>query len=346
MGPDGRSSTTYRAAGVDLEAKDRVVQRIAVQAARTPSRGVVAGVGGFAGLFALADAGGTWRDPVLVACTDGVGTKLKVAFACGRHRGVGVDLVAMSVNDLVTSGARPLFFLDYIATGRLLPLVCEEVEAGVADGCIEAGCALLGGETAEMPGFYGHGEYDLAGFCVGVVERGEVLDGRAARPGDRLVGIPSSGLHSNGYSLARRVLFETMGLGPASVLPELARPLGEVLLEPTRIYARLTAELLSAFRRHEEVRGLAHITGEGLPGNVPRALAPGLGLRLDRGAWTPPPIFEVIARGGGVAPDEMLRVFNLGIGMVAVVAEGATGRVVRWLADKGEDARVIGEVVA
>ncbi len=298
----------YARAGVDIDAGDAVVDGIrgAVESTRRP--GVIGGIGGFGGLFAL---GGRYRDPVLVSGTDGVGTKLLVAQRLGRHTTIGVDLVAMCVNDVVTLGAEPLFFLDYFATGKLQPAVAVEVVEGIAAGCREAGCALIGGETAEMPGMYGPGHYDLAGFCVGAVERGAVVDGAQIQAGDALVGLPSSGLHSNGYSLVR-ALVDPLDWSQPHGLDE---PLAEALLRPTRIYVR---DALRAVAEHG-ARGLVHITGGGLPGNVPRVLPPGLGARLIRGSWPVPPIFPLLQRLGDVPEADMLRTFNCGLGMVLVL---------------------------
>jgi phosphoribosylformylglycinamidine cyclo-ligase len=331
---------TYRQAGVDIDAGDALVERIAKLARPTRIPEVVAGVGGFAGLCALP---GGLVDPILVSGTDGVGTKLKVAFATGVHDTVGVDLVAMCVNDVITVGARPLFFLDYFGTGKLDVDTGEAVIRGVAEGCKRAGCALLGGETAELPGMYAPGEYDLAGFAVGVVERAKIIDGKRARPGDRVIGVASSGLHSNGFSLARRVLEGEMKLAMGDRLPELGPTVGEALLTPTRIYARAVAALLSACG--EAVHGLSHITGGGLPGNVPRVLPDGLGVRLDLASYERPAIFRVIAKGGPVEEAEMRRTFNLGVGLVVVVAREAEPLAIEALHAAGERAWPFGEVV-
>jgi len=305
--------TTYKQAGVDVEAGDALVERIKPLAARTARPEVLSGVGGFGGLFAL--PAGKYRDPVLVSGTDGVGTKLKLAFATGRHGTIGVDLVAMSVNDIVTSGAEPLFFLDYFATSGLDVAQATEVIRGIARGCEESGCTLLGGETAELPGFYQRGEYDLAGFAVGVVERSKIIDGARIRQGDALVGLASTGLHSNGYSLARKVLLEQHRL-PLDQAPEgLGRPLADELLEPTRLYARVVAALRAA----ADVKGLAHITGSGIPGNLPRCLPEGTRAVLEERRWPRPPIFDLIGQLGGVARAELYATFNMGLGMIAVV---------------------------
>ncbi|WP_082363381.1 phosphoribosylformylglycinamidine cyclo-ligase [Chondromyces crocatus] len=333
-------SVTYRDAGVDIDAGDALVERIKRLAAPTRTPHVLEGIGGFAGLCSVP---GGLQDPVLVSGTDGVGTKLKVAFATGVHDTVGIDLVAMCVNDIITVGARPLFFLDYFATGKLDVDVGEAVVRGIADGCKQAGCALLGGETAELPSMYADGEYDLAGFAVGVVERAKLLDGKRVAAGDVVIGVASSGLHSNGYSLARRVFEREMALGMDARVAELGSTVGEVLLTPTRIYARAVAELLGACG--EEVRALSHITGGGLPGNVPRVLPEGLGVRLDATSWERPAVFRVIAAGGPVEEAEMRRTFNLGVGLIAVVHRDAADRAVETLQRAGETAWVAGEVL-
>jgi phosphoribosylformylglycinamidine cyclo-ligase len=332
---------TYRQAGVDIDAGDALVERIARIARPTRIPEVVAGIGGFAGLCAL-PAG--LRDPILVSGTDGVGTKLKVAFATKVHDTVGIDLVAMCVNDVITVGARPLFFLDYLGTGKLDVDVCEAVVRGIAEGCKQAGCALLGGETAELPGMYAPGEYDLAGFAVGVVERRSVLDGTLARPGDRVIAVASSGLHSNGFSLARRVLEGEMKLRMSDRIEALGATVGEALLTPTKIYARAVSSLLDA--AGESVKGLSHITGGGLPGNIPRVLPDGLGVRLDLGTYARPAIFRLIAEGGPVEEAEMRRTFNLGVGLIAVVAPEAEARAIEALQRAGEQAWAFGEVTA
>lgn len=331
---------TYREAGVDIDAGDALVDRIAKLAKATRTPEVVSGVGGFAGLSALPPG---LDDPLLVSGTDGVGTKLKVAFATGVHDTVGIDLVAMCVNDVVTVGARPLFFLDYFATGKLDVDTGEAVIRGVAEGCKQAGCALLGGETAELPGMYADGEYDLAGFAVGVVERSKVIDGKRVRPGDRVIAVASSGLHSNGYSLARRVIEGEMKLTMRDIVSSLGTTVGEALLVPTRIYARAVAALLGLVG--EGVVALSHITGGGLPGNVPRVLPEGLGVTLDLQSYTRPAIFRVIAEGGPVDEHEMRRTFNLGIGLVVVVHEEHARAACEALTAAGETAWPIGEVV-
>jgi len=303
---------TYRDAGVDIEEGDALVERIKPHARRTLRPEVLAGIGGFGGLFQIPKG---YREPVLVAGTDGVGTKLKLAFQTGRHDTVGIDLVAMSVNDVVVCGAEPVVFLDYYATSGLQAAQAEKVVAGIAEGCVRAGCALIGGETAELPGFYAEGEYDLAGFCVGVVEKSRILDGSRVRAGDAVLGLGSSGLHSNGYSLARKVLLERARL-------PLAGALANELLEPTRIYVK---DLL-ALRERIDVHAFAHITGGGLPGNLPRVLPPETRAVLRRGSWPRPAIFDRIQKLGQIEDAEMLRTFNCGIGMCVVLAASEVER--------------------
>jgi len=332
-------ATTYRDAGVDIDEGDRLVDLIKPLARPTLRPEVLAGIGGFGGLFALDTK--KYRNPVLVSGTDGVGTKLKLAFLTGRHDTVGIDLVAMSVNDVAVTGAEPLFFLDYFATGRLRAEEAAQVVKGIAEGCRQAGCALIGGETAELPGFYAEGEYDLAGFAVGVVERDRILDGRSVAPGDALVGVASTGLHSNGYSLARKVLLERQALSDRPA--ELAgRTVGDALLEPTRIYARDILALL------EEVplKAAAHITGGGLPGNVPRNLPDGTRAVLRGGTWDVPAIFGLIEREGSVARDEMYRTFNMGLGLVLVLPYASAEAARAVLARRGLASWVVGAVEA
>jgi len=329
---------TYAQAGVSIEAGDALVRRIGPIAKRTKVTGVLAGVGGFSALFELKSRG--YRHPVLVSSTDGVGTKLKIAFLTGIHDTIGIDLVAMSVNDILTQGAVPLFFLDYFVCGRLDVRIAEAVIRGIAAGCRQAGCALIGGETAEHPGDFSTGEYDLAGFAVGVLEKQQVPDPTAIVPGDVLIGIPSSGLHSNGYSLARKVLLERGGLKLHRRIPELGRKLGEELLEPTRIYAKLTSRLFGAFR----IKGAAHITGGGITGNLPRVLPRGRHAMIERSSWPVPAVFDLIQKIGAVAPAEMDSTFNMGLGMIVVVAKQDADRVVGALKRGHERGFIIGEI--
>jgi phosphoribosylformylglycinamidine cyclo-ligase len=330
---------TYKQSGVDIDAGDELVERIKPLAAATRIAEVLGDVGGFAGLCRV-PAG--IEDPVLVSGTDGVGTKLKVAFLAGVHDTVGFDLVGMCVNDVVTCGARPLFFLDYFATGRLEVGVAEKVIAGIAAACKESGCALLGGETAELPGMYAPGEYDLAGFAVGVVARAKIVDGSRVAEGDVALGLRSSGLHSNGYSLARKALLEQMKLSVLDRPVELGgQTVGEALLAPTRLYARHVAALLGA---GIDVRAMSHITGGGLPGNVPRVLPEGLGLRLTR-TWERPALVDLIQRGASVEEAELRRTFNLGVGFVFIVPGGLAGRASEVLAGLGETPIALGQIV-
>src|SRR5688572_16546747 len=304
----------YRQAGVDIDAGNEVVRRIRTLARGTFTPGVLSEIGSFGGLFELARAGVT--DPVLVASADGVGTKLRVAFMTGVHTTIGVDLVNHCVNDILVQGARPLFFLDYLATGRLDPDVAVKIVEGLARACRDNGCALLGGETAEMPGFYADGEYDVAGFIVGAVSRARVIDGRSIRPGDALVGLPSSGLHTNGYSLARRIAFDVARLAPGSVVPELGASIGDALLVPHRSYLRAIEPLLDS----GAIKGMAHITGGGTTENLPRILPDGVHAVVDRSAWTPPPIFTWLQQTGNVPTEDMFRTFNMGVGLIVACA--------------------------
>jgi len=331
---------TYRQAGVDIDAADDLVERIKPLAKSTRIAEVVDDIGGFAGLCALPK---DIDDPLLVSGTDGVGTKLKVAFATGIHDTIGVDLVAMCANDVITTGARPLFFLDYFACGKLDVTIAERVIAGIADGCRQAGCALIGGETAELPGMYPIGEYDLAGFCVGVVGRKAVLGPKRVTPGDRVIGVASSGLHSNGFSLARRVLEREMKLSLEARVKELGMTVGEALLTPTRIYARAALEVRKAIG--EDLHALCHVTGGGIPGNLPRVLPAGTAARV-RLDHERPRIFDVIAKGGPVEESEMRRTFNLGVGLAVVVSADSASRALETLAAAGEKAWEMGEIVA
>jgi phosphoribosylformylglycinamidine cyclo-ligase len=312
--PHDRNDGAYKAAGVDIDAGAALVKAIAPLARASARAGTTASLGGFGAMFDTKAAG--FKDPILVATTDGVGTKLKIAIATGRHDTIGIDLVAMSVNDLIVQGAEPLFFLDYFATGKLAVETATRVIAGVAEGCRAAGCALIGGETAEMPGLYEEGDYDLAGFAVGAVERGQAIDGSTIEAGDIVLGLPSSGVHSNGYSLVRK-LVERSGLAWTDRAPfDPGRTLGEALLTPTEIYVRPCL----ALARAGVAKGFAHITGGGLTDNIPRVLPDGLGVRLDAASWIFPPVFRWLAETGDLSVSELARTFNCGIGMVAIVA--------------------------
>ncbi len=341
----------YRSAGVDLQTYEETIARLPPLLRRTYTPRVIEWKNGFAGLFRLDDQIGllsrTYRDPVLVASTDGVGTKLKLAFATGRHATVGIDLVAMSVNDCLCAGAEPLLFLDYVAMSRDDPDLTIQVVKGISDGCIEAECSLLGGETAILPDLYHPGEYDLAGFCLGVVERKHILDGRDIRPGDKVVGLASSGLHSNGYSLARKIVFEGAGLTPDTFVPELGRTVADELLEPTRIYVRAMKTVYRNYRvKKRIVHGIAHITGGGLIDNPPRVLPDGCAIQLRRGSWPVPKVFPWLQRLGAVEVAEMDRVFNMGIGLILIVAEYHAEAIVRHLNVQAQTpAMIIGEVV-
>ncbi len=317
----------YRQSGVDIDAGNETVRRIKSLARSTFTPGVLSDIGSFGGLFQLD------RDrcqaPVLVSSADGVGTKLKVAFMTGRHDTIGADLVNHCVNDILVQGAHPLFFLDYLATGRLLPEIAEQIVSGVARGCRENGCALIGGETAEMPGFYADGEYDIAGFIVGIVDRSKLVDGRSIVPGDVLIGLPSAGLHTNGYSLARRVLFDVAGLNHDTVVPALGVTVGEALLAPHRSYLSAVRPLLD----RGLVKGMAHITGGGITENLPRTLPSGCAAEIELRAWSVPPIFKLLEQYGNISRAEMLRAFNMGIGLIVVCDRSASDQVLSIAAD-------------
>ena len=330
----------YRDSGVDIDAGNEVVRRIKGLARATFTPGVLSELGSFGGLFHLGARG--LRDPVLVSSADGVGTKLRLAFMSGIHGTIGADLVNHCVNDILVQGAEPLFFLDYLATGRLDPDVAVQIVEGLARACRENGCALLGGETAEMPGFYADGEYDVAGFIVGAVERGRLIDGRRIAAGDALIGLPSSGLHTNGYSLARRIVFERLRLGVHDRVPELGMTVADALLATHRSYLPIVRPLLDAGR----IKGMAHITGGGITDNLPRVLPQGTEARIRLGSWEVPPLFEWLQRAGGVPREDMLRTFNMGIGLILVVAPGDADEVIGALRGGGEaGACVIGTIV-
>ncbi len=333
-------SDAYKQAGVDIDAGNALVEAIKPLARSTARSGSDAGLGGFGALFDLRAAG--YQDPLLVATTDGVGTKLKVAILANRHDTVGIDLVAMCVNDLVVQGAEPLLFLDYYATGKLDVAAGRDIVAGIAEGCRQAGCALVGGETAEMPGMYSEGDYDLAGFSVGAVERQHALTGSAVQAGDVLLGLASTGVHSNGYSLVRK-LVEKSGLGYDAGCPwDASKTLGEALLTPTRIYVKSTLKAVRA----GTVRAMAHITGGGLIENIPRVLPDGLGVTLDASSWTLPPVFSWLMKTGGIAPYEMARTFNVGLGMVVVVPADKADEAADILREGGETVFTVGSVTA
>ncbi len=330
------SSISYKDAGVDIDAGDALVERIKPLAKRTLRPEVLAGIGGFG---ALVEISKKYREPVLVSGTDGVGTKLKLAFELNRHDTVGIDLVAMSVNDILVQGAEPLFFLDYFATGKLSLDTAEAVIAGIASGCEQAGCALIGGETAEMPGMYPDGEYDLAGFAVGVVEKSKVIGGADIAPGDVVLGLASSGAHSNGYSLVRK-LIDVSGIGLKSDFH--GRPFADAVMAPTRIYVKPMLALMQSMT----VKGMAHITGGGISGNLPRCLPEQVAARVDQTSWTRPPLFDWLQQAGNVEPAEMLRTFNCGIGLCVVVAANDAAAARAQLQSSGETVWRIGEIVA
>jgi len=335
----GETKITYKDAGVDIDAGNTFVKMIKPLVKATSRPEVLADIGGFGGLFSLNM--GKYKHPVLVSGTDGVGTKLKLAFMANRHDTIGIDLVAMCVNDIIVQGAEPLFFLDYLATAKLDPEKAASIIKGVSDGCIQAGCALIGGETAEMPGFYTGEEYDMAGFAVGVVEREKIIDGSSITVGNHLIGLSSSGLHSNGFSLARKVILEHMGLGIDDEIPGIGRTVADELLTPTRIYVRSVMNLLRDFN----ISGLAHITGGGLLENIPRVLPNGCKAVVRKDSWQVPDIFKLIQKGGNIDETEMFRTFNCGIGMVLIVPEREAEDVMIRLTGLNETAYHIGEVV-
>ena len=333
-----KEGLTYKAAGVDIEAGNRLVKNIAPLVKDTFRSEVLADIGGFGALFSLRTE--NYRDPVLVSSTDGVGTKLKLAFLADKHDTIGIDLVAMVVNDIVVQGAEPLFFLDYLATSQLDVDRATEIIAGIAKGCKESGCSLIGGESAEMPGFYQGSDYELAGFAVGIVDKSRLIDGSEVKVGDKIIGLASSGLHSNGYSLARRVLLEESGFGLDEKLPELELSLGDELLRPTRIYVRSLLNL----QRDFSIKGIAHITGGGLQENVVRVVPNRCQVRIDPNSWPRLPIFDLIAREGKVADKEMLTTFNCGIGMALIVTAEEVDDILERLPGLDEQGYVIGEI--
>lgn len=328
----------YARAGVNIDAGNETVDRIKPHVARTFRPEVMTALGGFGGGFQLDLA--NYQEPVLVSGTDGVGTKLKIAFQMDTHDTIGIDAVAMCVNDILVMGAEPLFFLDYLATGRLVPKVAEQIVKGIADGCVQAGCALVGGETAEMPGMYADGEYDIAGFSVGIVEKSKMLDGSRVQPGDALIGLASSGLHSNGYSLVRKVLLEDKGYRLDSELPELGKTLGAELLTPTRIYVKNGLALAKQF----DVRAMVHVTGGGFLENIPRVLPEGCSAEIERGTWPIPPIFQLLQREGDISSTDMYRTFNMGIGLIVVVPQEQADDLLKEAIRLGEQAYRIGSI--
>ena len=342
------SPLTYKQAGVDIEAGDTMVDQIKHLCARTYGPRVLGRYGAFAGLFRLdfneKIFARNYKEPVLIACTDGVGTKIKVAAEMKKYDTVGIDLVAMNVNDLIVQGGEPLFFLDYLAVHKLAPAITTRMVQGISDGCLESGAALLGGETAEMPAVYAPGEFDMAGFAVGVVERKNILDGSTVAVGDSVIGLASSGLHSNGYALVRRICFDKLGLSTATPVPELNCTLGEELLRPTRIYVKSILGLLRKYKAKHVVKAMSHITGGGLPGNLPRVLPEGAGVKIKRDAWTIPPIFQFLQKHGPVEPEEMFNVFNMGIGFIIIASPSYTRSIMTHLRLAGEQPFFLGKV--
>ncbi|MBA7526205.1 Phosphoribosylformylglycinamidine cyclo-ligase [subsurface metagenome] len=329
---------SYKEAGVDIDLANQIVKEIKPLIGKTSIPGVLSGIGGFGGLFSLAEQ--KYKEPVLVSGTDGVGTKLKIAFTLNKHNTVGIDLVAMSVNDIITCGAKPLFFLDYISISKLSKKVVVELIKGITEGCKMAGCALLGGETAEMPGFYPEGEYDLAGFAVGVVEKSKIIDGRKIEEGDSVIGIASNGLHSNGFSLARKVLLEEKRYDLEKTVLSLKNTLGEELLAPTRIYVKPVLYLLEKYR----ILGIAHITGGGLLENIPRVLPGGISVKINQESWIEPPIFSLIQKEGKISDEEMYRTFNMGIGMALIVRPDKAEQIINELNQMNFPSYPIGRV--
>ena len=330
---------SYKDAGVDISLANQIVKKIKPLIGKTSIPGILGGIGGFGGLFSLAEQ--KYKEPVLVSGTDGVGTKLKLTFALKKHDTVGIDLVAMCVNDIVTCGAKPLFFLDYISIGKLLEKVVVELIKGISEGCKMADCALLGGETAEMPGFYPEGEYDLAGFAVGIVEKSKIIDGQEIKEGDSIIGIASNGLHSNGFSLVRKVLFEINKYKIDDKISSFGESLGEELLRPTRIYVSPVLHLLEKYK----ILGIAHITGGGIVENLPRILPEEVSIQIDQKSWPKPSIFTFIQKEGEISDEEMYRTFNMGIGMALIVSQNDASKVMNELRMAGYDSYLIGKVI-
>ena len=349
MTQDSKKNTlTYAQAGVDIVAGDQMVDQIKHHCMRTYGPRVLGKYGGFAGMFRLdfneKIFAKNYKEPVLIACTDGVGTKIKIAAEMKKYDTVGIDLVAMSVNDLIVQGGEPLFFLDYLAVNKLDPAVMAQMVKGVSDGCVESGCALLGGETAEMPAVYAPGEFDMAGFAVGVVEKKKILEGTDVEVGDSVIGLASSGLHSNGYALVRRIAFDKLKLSTSEFIPEFGCTLGEELLRPTRIYVKTVQALLAKYKVKKVIKAMSHITGGGLPGNLPRVLPDGLNVRIKRDAWPIPPIFSWLEKNGPVDNAEMFNVFNMGIGYCLVVRPTFTKVIMTHLRTLGEKPYFLGKV--
>lgn len=330
---------SYKEAGVDISLANRIVKKIKPLVNKTFTPGVVSDIGSFGGLFSL--AGEKCKEPILVSGTDGVGTKLKIAFKMDKHDTVGIDLVAMSVNDIITCGAKPLFFLDYISTGKLEKKKTITLIEGIVNGCKMAGCALLGGETAEMPDFYPPGEYDLAGFAVGIVDKKKIIDGKKIKQGDKIIGLASSGLHSNGFSLVRKILLENKKYQMSDKIDCLQNNLGEELLKPTKIYVKIILGLIKKF----DILGIAHITGGGLIENVPRILPEGLSVEIDSGSWQKPPVFSLIQKEGSIAEQEMYRTFNMGIGMALIVSDSESEKILEELESMNCESYIIGQVI-
>ena len=330
---------SYKGAGVDIDLANQIVKEVKPLIRKTFIPGVLSDIGGFGGLFSL--SGQNYKEPVLVSGTDGVGTKLKIAFALNKHNSVGIDLVAMSVNDIITCGAKPLFFLDYISIGRLSKKVVVELIKGITEGCKMADCALLGGETAEMPGFYSEGEYDLAGFAVGIVEKNRIIDGREIREGDSIIGLASNGLHSNGFSLVRKVLLEEKKYDLEKFIPSLGKILGEELLTPTRIYVKPILHLLEKY----EILGIAHITGGGMVENISRILPEGVSAQINEDSWPKPTVFSLIQKEGKISSKEMYRTFNMGIGMALIVRSNKAEEIINELNKMNFPSYLIGQVV-
>ncbi len=331
-------ANAYKQAGVDIEAGYEAVSRMKKHVAKTVRPEVMGGLGSFGGMFDLSKV--NVKEPVLVSGTDGVGTKLMLAFMMDKHDTIGIDAVAMCVNDIVVQGAEPLYFLDYIACGKAQPEKIEQIVKGIADGCEQAGCALIGGETAEMPGMYSEDEYDLAGFSVGVAEKSKLVTGASIKPGDVLIGLSSSGIHSNGYSLVRKVLLEDGGLDLHKTYGKIERTLGEELLQPTKIYVKSLLKAMEKF----EVKGMSHITGGGFVENIPRMLPEGVGAEIDYGSWPIPPIFDLLQETGNLNREEMFNIFNMGIGMVLAINEADLHELLQLLEEQGEKAYIIGRI--